>query len=199
MGIMSNVLDQATTDRINAKVDRLNARIIKAEEINKAARARLDREAAEREIARREATRAIQADAVDRYHPWGASPPPPISGESAGRYRRRLLADEQRYLAPGDPFSSMRAPNLAREDSATLAVLEPRIHEAFARALTDPATVPPGELRPIHLDDPRSGARITSWVGRESFIKSMGQPCRKVVGGVDGGLRRLAELNSTRR
>ena len=76
-------LDPDLADRINRKVDELNARISRASEIQAQAKARLEREQGEREIARRERRTAIQADAAELYQKWGSAPPIPVSDETS--------------------------------------------------------------------------------------------------------------------
>ena len=189
-------LDPDLADRINRKVDELNARIERASEVQAQAKARLEREQSEREIARRERRTAIQADAAEAYQRWGSAPPLPVSDESSGHYKRRVLRDMQKHLPVGNPFSAMRLSKLP-DDPAVLEAIEPRIRQAFADSYNDPATVPPGEMREIPGTD-HGGHKVSNFVGRESFIKSMGGPVFRVVGGVNGGLRRNAELNSSR-
>jgi hypothetical protein len=36
-------------------------------------------------------------------------------------------------------------------------------------------------MRPVLEVDPNTGAKIRSWIGPTSFVKEMGQPCRRVV------------------
>jgi hypothetical protein len=38
-----------------------------------------------------------------------------------------------------------------------------------------------GEMRPVMVLDENSGQRQRHWAGPDSFVKSMGQPCRRVV------------------
>ena len=38
-----------------------------------------------------------------------------------------------------------------------------------------------GELRQVLETDPNTWAKIRSWIGPTSFVKEMGQPCRRVV------------------
>jgi hypothetical protein len=198
MGTVNDYMDAGVTERVNRAVDRLNQRIARAEAINQAARERLDRERTERDVARRERKTEMQASVDSLYHQWSESPPIPNAEDSPSRYRRRLLRNMQEHLAPGDPSSLTRAPNLSREDNAALDVIEPRVRDAFAKAVRDPQTVPEGQFREIREDDPRTGQRISSFVGRESFVKQMGLPCSYVVGG-SAGLRHHAEVNSRRR
>jgi hypothetical protein len=180
---MSSYFDPAQTERINRKVDELNARIERAAEVQARAQARLDREIGEREVARAERRRELQVAAVERFEPHGLSPPLPRADESAVAYRRRVLKAEQKALAPGDPYSLLRQPNLSREELPALDVLEPRVHAAFAKAASDPNTVPLGELREIKSED-AAGAKVSTFIGRESFVRAMGLPCRQVVGGL---------------
>jgi hypothetical protein len=181
------------TQRINDRVDRVVARLDRLAVAKKAQQEREDQQAAEREIAYREQKTQYQASVDSLYHAWNQAPPVPVSDESPRRYRRRVLKDMQRHLPPGSPFSSMRLTSLPKNDDAALNIIGDKIKDAFQAALTDPATVAPGDFREIRLDDPRSGQRISSFVGRESFVKLMGSPCRQVVGGSDG-LRKNSEL-----
>jgi hypothetical protein len=189
-------MDPELADRINRKVDELNARITRASEIQAQAKARLEREQAEREIARRERRTAIQADAAELYQKWGSAPPIPVSDETSSHYKRRVLKDMQKHLPPGNPFSAMRLTKLP-DDPNVLGAIAPRIEAAFSDSYNDPATVPEGTLREIHGTD-HGGHKVSSFIGRRSFIHDMVAPVFKVVGGVNGGLRRNAELNSSR-
>jgi hypothetical protein len=175
---MMGYLDQALTARINAKVDELNTRIAKAESLNKAAKDRLDEERAERLIRTNERKRQMQVQADELFSQHGAAPPVPISDESSSSYRRRCIVEMQKRLAPGDPFSLLRQPNLVREDRATLDVLEPRLRESFVKAV--PNTVAPGELREIRSTD-AGGYKVSSFIGRQSFIHDMVSPVFKVL------------------
>jgi hypothetical protein len=189
--------DPETIDRINRAADRLDARLKRAEEVHAQARERLDQERASRIVAEREQKSAIQAKADELFSKFGEAPPRPIADESPRRYRKRVIHSMQEHLAPGDPFSLIRQPNLTREADATLDVLEPRVRESFAKAVHDPATVAEGTFREIHSTD-AGGHKVSSFIGRRSFIHDMVAPVFKVVGGVNGGLRRNAEMNSSR-
>jgi hypothetical protein len=78
------------------------------------------------------------------------------------------------------------------DDPNVLGAIAPRIEAAFADSYNDPATVPPGELREIPTID-HAGHRVSTFIGRESFIKSMGMACRKVTGGIEQ-LRKNSEM-----
>jgi hypothetical protein len=65
----------------------------------------------------RSSAKARRADAVFKFkatphaaslYEKGGHSPPPVSGESSRRYKRRILADMQTYLPAGSPFSSVR-------------------------------------------------------------------------------------------
>jgi hypothetical protein len=39
----------------------------------------------------------------------------------------------------------------------------------------------PGEMRAVMETDANTGRQIRHWIGPDSFVKSMGLPCRRVV------------------
>jgi hypothetical protein len=192
MGIMSNFDDPRLTARINSMADRLTAIMDRNQEERRLVQARIDRDTAEREIARRERKAAMQADAIEAYAKWGELPPPPRADESPRRYDRRILRDQQRHLPPGNLFSSTRLSKLP-DDPDALGAIAPRIRQAFVDSHNDPATVREGEMREIKSED-HAGHKVSTFVGRRSFIFDMSAPCRQVLGGVDGMRRQVENL-----
>jgi hypothetical protein len=94
-----------------------------------------------------------RADAVATLH--GVSAPPPILGESAIAYRRRLLSKFQGFSP------TFGKANVNFVDAPTLALLEDRIYADAAQARHD-AT--PGELRAVESRD-AAGRLITRFHG----------------------------------
>jgi hypothetical protein len=104
----------------------------------------------------------------------GETPPVPNAEDSSGKLRRKVLRDMQRHLPAGNPFSALRLKELPSDPDALNAIAD-RIETAFAQSYRDPQTVPEGALREIKSED-HAGHRISTFVGRDSFIASMGQP-----------------------
>ena len=133
---------------------------------------------------------ALQVKADGYYGEWARARRSRIADESASRYRRRLVRDMQRHLAPGDRLSSLRFPDLRREDDAALNALD---RNCSKRSRTRGSRRP---RRSRRADDganrSSSGQRTVVFNRRESFIRDMGLPCRRVNGGVQG-MRRNAE------
>ena len=55
------------------------------------------------------------------------------------------------------------------------------IYDACAKAVARNDTVPPGEMREITRVNPKNGHKETLFFGRESFVKAMNRPGRRVV------------------
>jgi hypothetical protein len=72
-----------------------------------------------------------------------------------------------------------------RFDSSMVDAVVPKFSEmmraAVERNLYRTDNMEPGEMRPVLETDPNTGRQIRSWIGPTSFVKEMGQPCRRVV------------------
>jgi len=62
-----------------------------------------------------------------------------------------------------------------------LPVFEKQLLPAVEQEANNPAHVPAGELRKIEELDEYGKLRMIRFVGRESFVKAMGRPGRKVI------------------
>jgi hypothetical protein len=154
----------------------------------------MERQDAERGDARRVKMRAdaderreIQATYADAFQSFGTETPAPADDEPPARYRARLFNRLARRLASDHELSSIRA-----DDLGSQAV----VFDNFERMLLDAArqeglrpsidNLPPsGEMIARHRADADTGAKVTEFYGRQSFIKSMGRPGRKVERIVD--------------
>jgi hypothetical protein len=109
--------------------------------------------------------------------------PEPADDESAGAYRRRLFNRLARKLASDHELANVRADDVSSQ---------PIVFDNFEKMLLDAAKAegaspsldnlpPSGELMERHRTDSDTGMKINEFFGRESFIKSMGLPGRRVV------------------
>jgi hypothetical protein len=62
-----------------------------------------------------------------------------------------------------------------------LGVLEPQLLSAVVVEANNPAHVPLGELRKVEEIDQYGQVKTIKFIGRESFVKQMGRPGRRVV------------------
>ena len=173
-------------DGVAARADALLERQVRYRE---EAQARAD---AEMEVARRQKARAyaegcrqLQARYDDSYAAFGVQVPRPVDGEHPEKYRIRLFNRLVRKLPEGHAWSDTRADDLPlgpAMDNIEVMVLEAAKREGLAPSmenLPEDGTI----IACPRSDD--AGAKITEFFGRESFIKSMGRPGRKVAAIID--------------
>lgn len=184
--------DRARKDR----KDRMDARRKDAEEKmekekdEKADAARADSQASELEMLKRqvaaltamakpvdEADRAALADEQARhdsvYIALGGQAPRPMAGESLFGYRARLSRGLQKH---SKQWSGI---DLVKLDPSTLDIASSQIRNDALFAARSPEDLAEGQLREIVNVD-STGRRITSFVGRGTFIGSMRRPARHV-------------------
>jgi hypothetical protein len=149
--------------------------------------------AAEREEARRqrmrdasEQRRGIQATYADAFQSFGTEVPPPIDDEAPARYRARLYNRLARRLPSGHELAEIRADDLGGQEI---------VFDNFEKLLLDAAKAE--GARPSIDNLPSDGSLVMrvrtddlngksiNFYGKESFIKSMGRPGRKVRAIVD--------------
>jgi hypothetical protein len=121
----------------------------------------------------------IQAKADSVFMGFGKKAPRPLEGEKSLSYRMRLAT----YLKPHSKrWAKVKFSALGEE---AFGIAEEDVYNDAAQAAHHPVDIPEGELREVTREDPRSGLRTTYFYG-DSFIRSMGMPCRKVKGGPNG-------------
>ena len=111
--------------------------------------------------------------------------PAPDAGEFGGDYRRRLMKGLQDKLSSSHPFADVDPNDL---NTAAIKAIEPQIIEAAEQeaAQPSPENLPRDDSMIARTrTDPMTNARVTNWYGRESFIKSMSRPARKVLRLID--------------
>jgi hypothetical protein len=177
---------QARFDETLSRADAVLRQRVQREEAALAAE-NADLEAARRVKAHRNAERCRehQARYVDAFESFGVHAPPPIDGERSVDYRDRLWNRLIRKLPPTHEMASVYADDLSTE---VMNGLEPRLLAAARQEGLRPseANLPDGgELIARHRIDSATGERSVEYFGRESFIKAMGAPTRKVAAIVD--------------
>jgi hypothetical protein len=108
----------------------------------------------------------------------GTRAPPPAVNQSVNDYRRETLRTLKRtFLPQNHPLYQVQMRDL-RADA--LDVFEPQVLKAVEVEAVNPENLAPGEIRPIERFDEFGNKRI-DWVGRESFVRDMMRPGRRVV------------------
>ena len=122
--------------------------------------------------------RIFQARYDDALREVGIRAPEPILGQDPYNYRRKALhtfqcnhIPQNHELAKIDPY---------KLPAETLDIFEPKIINAAITELTNPTTVPPGELRQVDKFDRLGRVCEHNFYG-ESFVKQMGRPGRRVT------------------
>lgn len=115
-----------------------------------------------------------QARADDVYSAFGKRAPRPLDGESNVAYRRRLATGLK-----GHSKTWKEIDLLALTDSA-LPIAEEQIYADAQTAALNPVDMEEGQLRPVVRRD-ETGRNVTTFHGRNTFIRAMARPSRRVV------------------
>ena len=177
---MSDVQDRisGSTRRIDGLLDAMARR---EAERRRAEDAERDRANADRARADSEKCRQAQVFYSDAYEAFGTLTPQPVDGEKPGRYRQRLYEGLRRKLPSDHDLFDVRADDLpasaARnfEQMMLAAALREGLKPSEANLPRD------GSLVRRERTDAMSGAKSIEWMGRESFLKSMGHPPQRVL------------------
>jgi hypothetical protein len=107
----------------------------------------------------------------------GFEAPTPKADQKSGHYRRTSLQHfADRFLPQLHEFAKM---NYLEMPYDVLKIFEPQVLKACVKEYQNPNNVPLGELRKIERKDGFGNTKI-EFVGRESFVKAMGRPGRRV-------------------
>ena len=93
-------------------------------------------------------------------------------------YLRRLSRIGRRYIPKGEQMASV---NFAELNDDVVPKFSELMRAAVERNLYRTDNMQPGEMRAVMRVDENTGMKIREWVGPDSFVKSMGLPCRRVV------------------
>jgi hypothetical protein len=123
-------------------------------------------------------TNIVQA-VDDAFQVWGRSAPPVRADDDANSYIRRVakIAQQKNYLSFDEPVKRVR---FAELPDHALPQFTSLLIEGIKRSVMRPDTVPDGTERSVYARDENTGLSIRSFVRPESFVKDMGQPCRRV-------------------
>jgi hypothetical protein len=174
--------------RAHSQLDELNHRISAAEEREqreqREAKARADDAAylvsRDHMLDVDAAKRNAQVRADDALQSWGLRAPPSVDGESVKRYRRRLLHQAQPRLPDEHKLRRLDFLNSEKMPWDVLERLEPLVYADVAEAGRRNDSAAPGELREVVQMDPKNGQKMHLFYGRESFVKRLGRPGRRV-------------------
>jgi hypothetical protein len=114
-----------------------------------------------------------RADAV--FNGFGLRAPRPLEGEALFDYRKRLATKLKSHSA------RWKSIKLTRLDDETFAPIEEQIYADAAVAAANPVDLEAGELRMVARVNPSTGSRENVFYGKESFVKAMGRPGRRVA------------------
>jgi hypothetical protein len=133
---------------------------------------------------------AYQARADAVFAEWGTRAKQRVEGEDVEAYRRSLAIQAKRMLPVSDDrpspdhtatFRDLRKLKLWSMSPEVFAAFEPQVYQAAAVAYARNDTVPAGEMRAVTKVDPATGYKETRFYGRESFVKDMNRPGRRVT------------------
>ena len=96
-------------------------------------------------------------------------------------YLRRLSRIGRRYIPKGEQMASV---NFAELPDDAVPKFSELMRAAVERNLYRTDNMEPGTMRAVMRVDENTGQKIREWVGPDSFVKAMGQPCRRVIGGL---------------
>jgi hypothetical protein len=122
---------------------------------------------------------AAFADAQSRadmvFSGFGQRAPRPLEGESLIDYRKRLASKLKGHS------NTWKKAKFSRMDDDTFEIAEAAVYADATAAAANPIDLKAGELRMVTKVDPTTGLRTNVFYGKESFVKGMGRPGRRVA------------------
>ena len=116
-----------------------------------------------------------QARADTVFSGFGQRAPRPLEGESLIGYRKRLATKLKSYSPVWKNVKFSQLPDEA------FGIAETQVYSDAAVAAANPMDLEAGELRMVTKIDPATGVRSNVFYGKESFVKQMGRPGRRVA------------------
>src|SRR5262245_47259051 len=116
-----------------------------------------------------------QARADSVFNGFGLRAPRPLEGETLIDYRKRLATKLK-------PHSSIwKGVKLSVLPEEAFGIAETQIYTDATTAAANPVDLEAGEMRMVTKIDPATGVRSNVFYGKESFVKAMGRPGRRVA------------------
>lgn len=116
-----------------------------------------------------------QAKADSVFMGFGKAAPRPLEGETLMQYRKRLAT----HLKPHSPV--WKSVKFSQLPDQAFDIAEAQVYSDAAIAAASPTDLGDGELREVSRTDARTGLRTNVFYGKDSFVKSMGRPARRVA------------------
>jgi hypothetical protein len=153
-----------------------------------------------------ETNRQTQAAFQPVFEPYGELPPAPVADENPSAYQCRLTRLTRDKLSVKDGRSigdsagttvgavaEIRGIDRSMPDGVLSAITEMVLKAAQVQARAPHrSTLPPrGEHVPRYVTDPMSGQKSIEYSGRESFIKGLSAPGRRVLRLIDPTKRKI--------
>jgi hypothetical protein len=113
-----------------------------------------------------------RADAV--FAGFGERAPRPLEGEILMDYRKRLATRLKKHSPTWGKVKFSELPESAFK------IAEDTVYNDAIAAAANPIDLEAGELRMVTKIDPTTGVRSNVFYGKESFVKQMGRPGRRV-------------------
>jgi hypothetical protein len=114
-----------------------------------------------------------RADAV--FNGFGQRAPRPLEGEALFDYRKRLATKLKTHS------TAWKGVKLSQLPEEAFGIAESQIYADADTAAANPIDLGAGELRMVTKIDPSTGVRSNVFYGKESFVKNMGRPGRRVT------------------
>jgi hypothetical protein len=121
----------------------------------------------------------------------GFRAPDVVLGETYKQYDCGVLTNLQNALPRVHSLAKFDIRDCPRDIRENF---RPQIVKAYLAERANPSDLEEGELRPDVRRDHAGNIQEIRWHGRESFVKAMGRPGRKVVGGTNGIWRNAETL-----
>jgi hypothetical protein len=102
--------------------------------------------------------------------------------ESGPDYLRRLSRIGRKYIPKGEQIARVRFDDTLPDN--VVGRYSELMRQCVEKNIRRTDNMQPGEMRAVMITDENTGQKIREWVGPDSFVKAMGQPCRRVIGGL---------------
>jgi len=122
--------------------------------------------------------RIYQSQYDDVLRRVGMRAPQPVLGQHPDDYRRETLRTLKKTFLQNHELSRV---NMRGLELDILQAIEPQVINAAVTEAYKPDNVPPGEMRKVEDLDEYGKVRSIKFIGRESFVKEMGRPGRRVI------------------